>query len=140
MTSTILRYTKSNYKYQVKDDFIIATDIKPKSNILSDFINLDTDGILTIRKGYAWDGCSGPTWDTKSTMRAGCVHDAFFQLMRLNVLDRNQYFHPVNKLFYFMLRQDGVLWLRAEYYYKAVEKISWRYTMSKKDPEIQEAP
>lgn len=39
---------------------------------------------LRIARGYAWDGASGPTWDTKSSMRASLVHDALYQLIREN--------------------------------------------------------
>jgi hypothetical protein len=45
-------------------------------------IHLSADGVLTIKAGYRWDGASGPTFDTPSTMFASLVHDALYQLMR----------------------------------------------------------
>ena len=39
-----------------------------------------------IRSGYAWDGASGPTIDSKSSMEASLVHDALYQLMRMELL------------------------------------------------------
>ena len=56
--------------------------IKPAVDISTDWISLSKEGILSIRSGYAWDGPSGPTIDTKNTMRGSLVHDALYQLMR----------------------------------------------------------
>ena len=52
------------YKYQVLEDFSIRTDIRGH-NINLRFLSLSPDGLLTIHNGYAWDGPSGPTIDTK---------------------------------------------------------------------------
>ena len=46
------------------------------------YVHLTGDGLLTIQRGYAWDGASGPTFDTPSTMMASLVHDALYQLLR----------------------------------------------------------
>lgn len=80
----------TKYKYQLMDDYTIQTDIKPVKDIepkLAKFLSLSPDGVLTIRKFYAWDGPSGPTIDTRDFMRGSLVHDAFYQLMQLGVLD-----------------------------------------------------
>jgi len=83
----VIKY-RSGLKYQLAEDYIcqLAT-IRPDTFIKSDYIELDKQGFLLIRKGYAWDGCSGPTKDTLSNMRAGLVHDALYQLMRERLLD-----------------------------------------------------
>jgi len=74
-----LKY-KSGYKYQVVEDFYYF--IAMEEDIKTRFIELDIHGTLTIRAGYAFDGASGPTWDSKETMKASLVHDALYQLMR----------------------------------------------------------
>jgi hypothetical protein len=38
-------------------------------------------------KGYAWNGPSGPTLDTRNFMRGSLVHDALYQLMREGRMD-----------------------------------------------------
>ena len=76
------------YKYQLEKDFITEVEIFGES-ITSLYIELRPDGYLLIRKGYAWDGPSGPTIDTKSFMRGALVHDALYQLMREHNLNRN---------------------------------------------------
>ena len=78
------------YKYQVEEDFIIKTSIQLKDNVVTPWIILFCNGKLFIRKGYAWDGPSGPTWDwldNKSIMTPSLVHDALYQLMRMGMLD-----------------------------------------------------
>ena len=57
-------------------------------DIETDFISLSKDGILLIKKGYAWDGPSGPAFDTKSFMRASLIHDVLYQLIRLEKLSK----------------------------------------------------
>ncbi len=82
----MIKYQKG-FKYQLTENFQMSTNITG-FNVETDFITLDKDGGLFIKKGYAWDGASGPTWDTKSSMEASLVHDAFYQLMRLGLLPR----------------------------------------------------
>ncbi len=71
------------YKCQLPNDYEIATDIKDH-DIDTGFLKLTSSGMLTIRAGYAWDGPSGPTVDTKTFMRGSLVHDALYQMIREN--------------------------------------------------------
>ena len=75
-----IRY-RDGYKYQLVETYQVVIAIKPDQPVLHDYIRLDTDGTLTIRAGYAWDGPSGPTFDTRNFMRGSLVHDALYQLM-----------------------------------------------------------
>lgn len=72
---------RGGYKYQLVETYRVGLTIRPPQTVLHDYIRLDTDGTLTIRAGYAWDGPSGPTFDTKGFMRGSLVHDALYQLM-----------------------------------------------------------
>jgi len=129
---------RSGYKYQLAEDEQFITGIYGK-NIKTDWIELFSNGILIVRKGYAWDGCSGPTIDTKNSMRAGLVHDAGYQLMRekLLTLDYKDYF---DGLFFLTLRHDGMCFLRAHIWYNAVWKFGRSSTLPKNDRPILEAP
>ena len=49
-------------------------------------LHLYTTGRLLIENGYAWDGPSGPTFNTESSMRGSLVHDALYQLIREGLL------------------------------------------------------
>lgn len=76
------------YKYQTLADYRVQTPIRPDGNlpIRTDYIALDLDGTLWIKARYCWDGCSGPTWDDKTNMRGGLIHDALCQLLRMGML------------------------------------------------------
>ena len=48
------------------------------------------NGKLTIKAGFAWDGPSGPSIDTKAFIRASLVHDALYRLMSKGVIQANE--------------------------------------------------
>lgn len=75
---------RGGYKYQLAETYAVTVAMKPARNIQSDFIDLDVEGGLSIKRGYAWDGPSGPTIDTDNFMRGSLVHDALYQLLRQN--------------------------------------------------------
>ena len=68
---------RKGYKYQLAEDFSQYVAIYPEKDIKTQFIHLAMDGRLTILSGYAWDGPSGPTIDTKSSIRGSLIHDAW---------------------------------------------------------------
>ena len=101
------------YKYQLKETYTIAIDIKPRTSIDTEYIDLDTEGNITIREGYAWDGPSGPTIDTLTFMRGSLVHDALYQLMRENHLNHSEYRGPADRVLQKICKEDGMWSLRA---------------------------
>lgn len=112
---------KEGYKYQLSEDAFFDTGIFPPSfDIKHGFFILSAQGILQIKYGYAWDGASGPTIDTKSSMRAALVHDCFCQMLRNRDLPYEVYAEEVHSLFRRMLLEDGMFAWRAWYWHKAV--------------------
>lgn len=111
---------KAGYKYQLKEDYILAIEIKSADPIDTDYIRLDVMGELTIKKGYAWDGPSGPTIDTLNFMRGSLVHDALYQLMREKHLDRDTYREAADRLLQKICKEDGMWSLRAWWVYQGV--------------------
>ena len=76
-----MKYSKG-YKYQLKDDVVIQTALRPdKAYIIQGYIFLGTDGKLFIYRGYAWNGATLGI-DLDCTMLGVLVHDALFQLMQ----------------------------------------------------------
>ena len=74
---------------------------------------------LSIRAGYAWDGASGPTLDTKATIYPALVHDVLYQLIRLGILlpgSRKE----ADKFFRRLLKEGGMTFFRRWYFYRAV--------------------
>ena len=122
MSQHNIRY-KASYKYQLFRSYEVDCGILPAEGVVTDFIELDTEGWLTIKKGYAWDGPSGPVQDTNETMRASLVHDALYQLMRLEYLSTRTHRKPADKLFKQMCREDGVSNFWAHQFYKGLRKF-----------------
>ena len=108
------------YKYQLMDDFSIQIDIKPVQNIEFQFLSLSTEGLLTIKKYYAWDGPSGLTIDTNDFMRGSLVHDALYQLMRLSAIDHIVHRQRADEILREICLEDGMCSFRAWYVYQAV--------------------
>ena len=106
MSKSYIRY-RSGYKYQLATSYSMPITIKPKKEIKTKFIELDTTGKLTIKEGYAWDGPSGPVVDTKENMRASLVHDALYQLMRLKKLSATAHKDSADKIFKNICIQTG---------------------------------
>ena len=73
------------WKYQLLEDWTTSTRMRG-FNIENPMFTLYEYGWLFVRRGYAWDGPSGPTIDTKSFMRASVVHDVFYQCLREGLL------------------------------------------------------
>jgi hypothetical protein len=80
----------ARYKYQTLDEIVYETgwNLPRRQSVATDlgWVHLSGDGRLTIRRGYCWNGASGPTLDTASTMRASLVHDALYQILREGLL------------------------------------------------------
>jgi Protein of unknown function (DUF1353) len=105
-----IRYA-AGYKYQLRAAYAtVLPELADPTRIpiVTDWIELDPDGTLRIRPGYAWDGASGPTYDSKSSMRASLVHDALYQLMRMDLLDRAAHRAPADWIFRRICKEDGM--------------------------------
>ena len=127
MTGDRIRY-RSGYKYQLCTDYRVRVDIVPDYDIETEFVQLDRSGVLTIRHGYAWDGPSGPTFDTRNFMRGSLVHDALAGLLRDAYLPRTTWFAAINKELRKICMEDGMWRLRAWWVYLGVQYLggkSW---------------
>jgi hypothetical protein len=111
---------KSGYKYQLAENYRVQIPIIGRT-ISQGPIKLTTQGWLTIRKGYAWDG---PTWaiDTKNFMRASLIHDALYQLIREKRLAPSQR-ELADKILWVMCIEDGMWRIRAELVYFFVSRF-----------------
>lgn len=120
-----IRYT-AGYKYQLEEDYRHPTGIEPAQAGGNRFVQIDADGVLTVRHGYAWDGASGPAIDTATFMRGSLVHDALYQLIRLGVLG------PVDRaradiLLREIALDDGMWPVRAWWVYHTVRIFGGAY-------------
>lgn len=110
---------REGYKYQLAETYRGTVPICPPAPIRTEWLSLTPTGLLVIRRGYAWDGPSGPTWDTKTGMRGSLIHDALYQLLRQELLPP-QFRAVADRVFYDTLREDGMWWARARYWWRGV--------------------
>jgi len=132
-----MKYRKG-YKYQLVEDEIFQINILG-FNIRTQFIDLWPNGKLIVKSGYAWDGASGPTIDTKSSMRASLGHDALYQLMRNRLLPFSARPH-VDDLMLEWLLEDGMWKLRAKLWRREVGKFAGFAVLPKYIKKVYEAP
>ena len=133
-----IRY-KAGYKYQLTENYRIGTAIRSPNTIKTDHISIWADGTLSIKQGYAWDGPSGPTWDTSCFMRGSLVHDALYQLIRQDHLHESwrQY---ADELLRTTCREDGMSAIRAWWVYRAVRMFGASAANPKNERKILTAP
>ena len=89
--------------------------------------------LLEISEGYAWDGPSGPTIDTKNFMRGALVHDALYQLMRERLVPV-EYKDDADRVLQAICREDGMSRFRAWYVYQSVKRFAG-FAISARDEE-----
>lgn len=132
----MIKYKKRRkYKYRLHSLNTYVTNIEIENDYDSDFLKMDTRGVLTIREGYSWDGPSGPTIDRITFMQASLVHDALYQLIRegiINQSDRNK----ADVILRDICLEDGMSRFAAFLVYKAVDLFGEKAA----EPDLLSAP
>lgn len=127
-----MKYSEYKYKFKVEENFSIELPIK-----IADFEQpyaTSKNGILEIKKGYAWDGASGPVINTRDTLVASLVHDVLYQAMRLNLIKPNSANRKIaDKNFFEILKMHGVNSIRRKVWYFAVRLFGKKSTKSLQD-------
>jgi len=132
-------YFKRGYKYQVSRPYHIVTGIVPFAPIDLPFIKMDMKGDLEICSGYAWNGASGPTWDTLNSMIGSLVHDGGYQLIRLGLIDP-KYKEEFDQFLHDICVEDGMYSWRADYWRWAVLKFGAGSIKPSSEPKEEIAP
>lgn len=130
MISDQFKYS-SGYKYQLKSNVVIQTPLLPGTpRFIQGYVFLDTDGVLMIYRGYAWDGCTNAP-DTDSNMLAGLVHDALYQMMQEDVLDKS--FKPMaDEMLRDIMISQGSFKATADLFHLAVKEFGNKHMEPKK--------
>jgi len=134
---------REGFKYQLAETYCLSIPITPFRPISEEYIQLDADGGLTIREGYAWDGPSGPTIDTLNFMRGSLVHDALYQLLRdqkFSPWKHDEYRIIADQLLYDICREDGMSALRAWWVHWAVRNFGGPSASPQNSKKIIAAP
>ena len=107
-----MKYRKG-YKYQLAIEEKFFVPWLMKYNIETEFIRV-YQGWVIIKAGYAWDGPSGPTFDTRSFMRGSLIHDALYQLMRMSLLPQHHR-SEADDCLVMICDEDGMWSIRQKY-------------------------
>lgn len=121
MTIPYIHYC-AGYKYQLTRQYSVRIPLAGYE-FEAEYFALYRDGTLIIREGYAWDGPSGPTIDTKSFMRGSLVHDVLYQAMRMELLPRSCR-QQVDRILHDICIEDGMWRWRAAYVYRLVRRYA----------------
>ena len=127
-----------NYKYELQSDFFIKLKFTPEEPIYTNLVCFHTDGTLQIKKGFKWDGASGPTIDGKENFRSALVHDALYYLMRKELLSRDSYRKLADELLDELCDFDGMNDLRSDLWYIAVRAGAEASSHASEDSDRQE--
>ena len=123
-----MKYSEYKYKFKVEENFSIELPFK-----IPDFEHpyaSSKDGILSVKKGYAWDGASGPIINTRDTLVASLVHDVLYQAMRLNLIKSSKENRKIaDKNFFEILKMNGVNSIRRKVWYLAVRLFGKKSTI-----------
>ena len=127
-----MKYTEYKYKFKVEENFSIKLPYK-----IPDFEHQyasSKDSILSVKRGYAWDGASGPIINTRDTLVASLVHDVLYQAMRLNLIKSNNENKKIaDKIFFEILKMHGLNSIRRKVWYLAVRLFGKKSTKSLQD-------
>jgi hypothetical protein len=110
---TLCKWEKTEDQRKQLYDHLVG--LEPKK---WEFIEL-VDGVLTLKKGYRWDGTSNPLVAEEGIddIRSSAIHDALYDLMRMDFLDSDTGFLD---------------WPDAGFKNKLIADIMW-YIMSVED-------
>lgn len=131
---------RSGYKFQLVQEYTVEIPVTPDADVRTDYIHLDLDGQLVVKKGYAWDGPSGPTIDTRNFMRGSLVHDALYQLMRQEEISKARWRNEVDRILRTMCREDGMNAIRAWWVYLGVRKFGDPSASPENKKKVKRAP
>jgi hypothetical protein len=132
-------YFKGGYKYQVSRLYRILLAVVPFAPIDLPFIKMGMDGKTSILPGYAWNGASGPTWDTLNSMIGSLIHDVLYQLIRLGLIS-SDYKPYADEILKEICIEDGMFEWRAACWKWAVMEFGAGSTKPSAEPQEEVAP
>lgn len=130
---------KEGYKYQLFADTWMRDD---RLLQLPDFRTewfWKKGNLLFVRGGYAWDGPSGPTFDTQDSMRGSLFHDIIYQAIRMGLMDK-KWRKLGDQFLYEICEIDGMNPIRNKAWYRAVRLFAAAAAEYGTEQEIQYAP
>ena len=123
--------TRENYSFQLPPELKAV-------HYTGDFVSVD-GGYCNIRRGYASDGPSGPTFKTKNFIRGAVEHDALYQLIRLGIIPP-EFRDICDRHLVKTLKEDGMWWPRRTWTYLGLKYFGAKAAMSDNIRQKKRAP
>lgn len=118
-------------KFRVLENYhIFLVVVQPAEHIDYGHIHLSSAGVLTIDKGWEWDGPSGTALDTVNSIRASGIHDALCLLMRLKLLPRKMR-RKADRIYRRVCKEDGMRRWRRTKQWLGLRLFGWKATKPK---------
>ena len=126
-------------KYMLAEDYTVQTPVTGEM-VATKWYELGPNGKLTVKSGFGWDGASGPTVDTLSSMSASLVHDVFCLMMRNLEISYDLWQDTINQFFQSQCIAAGMPKWRASLWHLGVETGNAGNPAQGKDRPVLEAP
>lgn len=131
-----VRVSHPRYRYMLVRDVTSLTSFIGYDYV-GEWYSVGVDGAVTGRRGYMWDGPSGPTLDTRSFIRGSLAHDILYQAMREGTLTQRRYETTeymdmrldADRVLVELCKEDGMSLWRRQYVYWGVRIGGWEHTM-----------
>lgn len=107
------------YKYQLRENAITESGVRPCELIQHEYFAIDTNGLILVRHGYAWDGASSLAVDDPGTIYASLFHDVGYQAIRLGLIN-GAWRKEFDRMYERLCIDGGVNRIRAKYHYLAL--------------------
>lgn len=131
---------RSGFKYQTNQEFsFLIPSLAEYAGAKTKYLEIREGGLLVIFSGYAWDGASGPTFDTDSSMRGSLVHDALYQLMRYGLIPE-EYKETADEIIEELCVEDGMWEWRAGLWLNGLMIFGGKNVKPSKRKKIRYAP
>lgn len=124
---------KMGYKYRLTEEATYESDLffRWGNRLVTStggYVTLDpVNRRLTFKAGYCWDGASGPTFDTGSSMFGSLVHDGLYQLFREGLIEQAGYRDIADMLLRRICIEQGMSTWRANLWTWAVLTFGGRH-------------
>ena len=138
IVDTEISYISGGKHQIVEKDASFPTDLHPQDDIITEFVELRTNGLLTLKIGFFWDGASGPTIDSPSSRRAAAIHDGLYRLAQKKLIGGELNRKKTDRIFYEYLLNDGMMKFRAKVWWRSVRR--WAEKSYSKRKKVHTAP
>jgi hypothetical protein len=137
MKGDTIKY-QAGYKYVLWEDYSVRLRILPSPPVLTTKAVLLSNGMLTIFKGYPWNGANVAP-DNPDIIRGSLVHDCLYEMMRAGRLSLD-YRCQADDILKEICLEDGMSPAYAAIVHEAVSAFGEGCALPKGEPPILIAP